>query len=435
MASYLSSSSSPNSDPISLLQNCTNPKHLTQIHAKLIKSTNISYTQNHIIGTKLLRLYSSYGNLNYATSVFNLMNSPPTFTWNLIIRAHTINGFSRKSVVLFNLMICDGVSPDKFTFPFVLKACAGIRSVEKGKEVHGFAIKTGYYSRDLFVKNTLLDMYLKCGELGYARKVFDEMSVRNVVSWTTMVSGLVAVGEVDSARGLFDQMHERNVVSWSAMINGYVASGRPQEAFELFAEMQEEGVIPNEFTLVMLLRACTELGSLRLGTWVHEYALKNGFKLGAYLGTALVDMYSKCGSLDEARKVFNTMEERSLATWNSMISSLGVHGCGEEALSLFEQMIQQHVMPDAITFAGVLSACVQTNQVNEGLRYFSYMIGKCGIVPVLEHYVYMFELWRRANEMVEIRYLKGDWTWDKTKVVMESLGTDVMDEATHQRAN
>lgn len=276
------------------------------------------------------------------------------------------------------------------------------------------AIKTGYYGRDMFVKNTLLNMYLKCDHLECARKVFDEMPVRNVVSLTTMVSGLIECGELDCARRLFDEMPVRNVVSWTAMINGYVANGRPQEAFELFSEMQVEGVRPNEFTLVSLLRACIELGSLELGSWVHDYAIKNGFELGVYLGTALLDMYSKCGSLEEARKVFDMMERRSLATWNSMISSLGVHGCGDEALALFEEMMEENVMPDAITFVGVLSACIQTHRVDEGLNYFDFMTKECGIMPVVEHYVCMYELWARAKvnakTMSFMRISLSNWT-------------------------
>ncbi|XP_021863784.2 pentatricopeptide repeat-containing protein At3g26630, chloroplastic [Spinacia oleracea] len=387
-----------------LLQHCSNPHHLTQIHAKIIRS-NLS--SNPLIATQLLRLYSSYGNLNYATSIFQQIQSPSTFPWNLIIRAHTINGSPSLSLTLYNLMICAGVTPDKFTFPFVIKACSASLNVDKGKEVHAFAVKTGFYGKDMFVKNTLLDMYVKCGVLEYARKVFDEIPVRNVVSWTTMVSGLIGFGELDHARRLFDQMPVRNVVSWTAMINGYVANGRPQEAFDLFSEMQPEGVRPNEFTLVSLLRACTEMGSLNLGAWVHDYALNNGFQLGVYLGTALIDMYSKCGSLEEARKVFDLMEIRSLATWNSMISSFGVHGCGEEALAVFEEMMEEKIMPDAITFVGVLSACVQTDRVDEGLNYFKFMTQVCGIMPVLEHYVCMFELWGRAKVNAETRSYNG----------------------------
>lgn len=325
-----------------------------------------------------------------------------------MIRAHTINGSSLKALQLYTYMLCSGVTSDKFTFPFIIKACANLYDVEKGKVVHALAIKSGYYGNDMFVRNTLLDMYLKCGELDYARQMFDEMSVRSVVSWTTMVSGLVSCGELDAARRVFDRMPVRNVVSWTAMINGYVANRRPEEAFELFSEMQVEGVRPNEFTLVCLLRACTELGSVKLGSWVHDYALKNRFELGIYLGTALVDMYSKCGSLDNARKVFNMMEKRSLATWNSMITSLGVHGYGEEALALFKLMMEEDVMPDAITFVGVLNACVQTNNVDEGLKCFKYMTEDCGIVPVLEHYICMFELWGRAKMIADTRSQGGE---------------------------
>lgn len=328
-----------------------------------------------------------------------------------MIRAHTINGSSNQALILYNLMLCSGVPHDKFTIPFVIKACAASSAIEKGKEVHALAVKTGYYGKDMFVKNTLMDMYLKCGDLGLARQVFDEMSVRSVVSWTTMLSGFVSYGELDSARRLFDQMPQRNVVSWTTMIDGYVSKGKPQEAFELFSEMQVEGVKPNEFTLVCLLRACTQLGSIDLGAWVHEYALKNGFELGVYLGTALVDMYSKCGSLGEARKVFDMMEKKSLATWNSMITSLGVHGCGEEALELFKQMMVENMVPDAITFVGVLSACVQMQKVDEGLEYFKYMTENCGIMPVVEHYICLFVLWALDKSRLEEQRImqKKDW--------------------------
>ncbi|XP_057544340.1 pentatricopeptide repeat-containing protein At3g26630, chloroplastic [Amaranthus tricolor] len=414
MAAYFTSS--PAIFP--LLQTCTNPNHLTQIHAKIIRS-NLS--SNNLLNTQLIRLYSSYGNLNYATSIFQQLQFPSTFTWNLIIRCHTINGSPSQSIILYNFMICTGVIPDKFTFPFVIKACAASSSIEKGKEIHGFAVKTGYYGKDMFVKNTLLDMYLKCRCLEFARKVFDEMNVRNVVSWTTMISGLIGFGEVDNARRLFDVMPQRNVVSWTVMINGYVSNGRPQEAFELFSEMQIEGVRPNEFTLVSLLKGCTELGSLTLGDWVHDYAIKNGFEMGVFLGTALLDMYSKCGSLEEAKKVFDIMEKRSLATWNSMISSLGVHGCGEEALALFGSMMEENVMPDAITFVGVLSACVQTRKVDEGLRYFKFMTEECGIIPVLEHYVCMFELWGLARKETETE-------WNGSRSFVQNRQTELFNE-------
>ncbi|KAL8171113.1 hypothetical protein V2J09_022917 [Rumex salicifolius] len=214
------------------------------------------------------------------------------------------------------------------------------------------------------------DFYLKCGELDHGRKLFDKMSVRTVVTWTTMLSGLVDCGDLDSARKLFDEMPVRNVVSWTAMIDGYVGNGRLYESFELFRQMQSESVSPNEQTLVCLLRACSELRSHQLGALIHDYAIKSRFKLGVYLGTSLIDMYSKCGSLGEARKVFDLMDHKSTATWNSMISSLGVHGYGEEAIMLFEQMVmEKEVCPDAISFVGAFYGVALKSEDSLGNSY------------------------------------------------------------------
>lgn len=388
-------------EAIILIQKCSNFSHLKLIHAKIIRNT---LSNDQLIVRKLLHLCFSYGKMDYASLLFHQTRYPHTFTWNFMIRAYTKNGSSQQAILLYNLMICQGFPPDKFTFPFIVKACLASSALEKGKEVHGFAIKTGF-SKDTFLHNTLMDLYFKCGDAEYGRKVFDKMCVRSIVSWTTFVAGLVACGELDAARRAFNQMPTRNVVSWTAMINGYVKDQRPQEAFELFWRMQLSNVRPNEFTLVGLLKASTELGSLQLGSWIHEYALKNGFKLGVFLGTALIDMYSKCGSLVDANHVFDKMQVKSLATWNSMITSLGVHGCGKEALAVFAQMEEANIEPDAITFVGVLCACVQMNNVEEGDRYFKYMTECYRITPILEHYTCMIELYTRANMLNEVNML------------------------------
>ncbi|XP_048234564.1 pentatricopeptide repeat-containing protein At3g26630, chloroplastic isoform X2 [Ricinus communis] len=358
-------------EALNLLQKCSNFTHVKLVQAKIIRN-NLSDDQ--LLVRKLLRLCFSYQKVDYATLIFDQIQNPHTFTWNFMIRAYNYN------------------------------ACLDHSALDKGKEVHGFAIKTGFW-KDTFLSNTLMDLYFKCGDLDYARKLFDKMAVRSVVSWTTFVAGLVACGELDTARAAFDEMPMRNVVSWTAMINGYVKNQRPQEAFELFQRMQLANVRPNGFTLVGLLRACTELGSLELGRRIHEYALENGFKVGVFLGTALIDMYSKCGSIEDAKKVFEEMQKKSLATWNSMITSLGVHGFGKEALALFAQMEEANVRPDAITFVGVLFACVNTNNVEAGYRYFKYMTEHYGITPMLEHYTCMIELYTRAAMLNEVSEL------------------------------
>lgn len=280
---------------------------------------------------------------------------------------------------------------DKFTFPFVMKACLAISCLKKAKEIYGFAVKSGFRG-DVYLDNVLIDVYMKCGALNDALKVFDKMRHRSIVSWTTIIAGLVLNGRVDTAQKVFDTMPMRNVVAWTSMIHGYAKSEKPETAFELYAEMECDDVKPNEYTLVALLMASAKLESLKMGRRVHEYAIKNGFEIGIFLGTSLIDMYSKCGSLECAKQVFEEMESKSLATWNTMITSLGVHGQGEEAIALFEEMERVNMKPDAITFVGVLSACLQTGNVDRGRRYLYYMVEQYGIEPTFEHYEFLFEM-------------------------------------------
>lgn len=386
-------------EAFTFLQNCTSFRQLKQIHAKIIRS-GLSHDQ--LLLRKMIQFSSTSGNMDYAALVFrHQIPSPLTFTWNLMIRAYTLNASPRQALLLFTLMTSRGFPPDKFTFPFVIKACTASSAFRPGDAVHGLAIKAGF-SGDIFVQNTLMDFYFKCGDAHSGRKVFDKMRVRNLVSWTTMVTGLVGSGDLRAARAIFEQMPAKNVVSWTIMIDGYVADRQPEEALKLFRRMQLDNVSPNEFTLVSLLKACTELGSLKLGRWVHDFALKNGFELDVFFGTALIDTYSKCGSLEDARRVFDKMQSKSLATWNSMITSLGVHGFGEEALALFAEMERQNVRPDEITFVGILSACLQKNSVSDCRKYFEYMNKLYGISPIKEHYICMIELYSRAGMLDEV---------------------------------
>ncbi|GAB2229767.1 hypothetical protein Droror1_Dr00014021 [Drosera rotundifolia] len=387
--------------PITLLHKSTiNPLHLKQIHAHLLRTNPNLPTP---LLTHLLRHYTTHHHHRAAAAIFNQFHdhSPPTFAFNLMIRSHTQMGSPIEGISLYNVMMEEGVAPDKFTFTFAVKACAEAKAVRKGREVLGFAIKTGFW-KDLILMNNVMDLYFRVGATGDAWKVFDRMRVRSVVSWTIVLKGLIRAGEMREAWRVFGEMDERNVVSWSTMIDGCVGKGMVQEGFELFMRMQEEGVRPNEFTLVSLLRGCAKLGSLELGAVVHEYAVKNGFEMGVYLGTALLDMYSKCGNIAEARRVFDKMEKKSLSTWNAMITSLGVHGYGEEALMLFDRMLEENVQPCAITFVGVLCGCVQTENVDRGLRLFEYMYNSCGILPILEHYVRMFQLWNLEKTMMNV---------------------------------
>ncbi|KAL9684616.1 hypothetical protein QQ045_022057 [Rhodiola kirilowii] len=379
------------------MRRCVSVRQLKQIHSRMVRS---GLDNDQLLVRKMIELCSSFGELDYAAMVFKQVLEPVTFTWNMMIRVYDNGGRSRSASLLYNYMICQGVRPDKFTFPFVVKACTECLLLDKGKEVHGMAIKSGLY-KDMYLRNTLSDFYLKCGDLISGRKLFEKMRVKNVVSWTIMVAGLVDCGELDNARKVFEQMPVRNVVTWSVMIDAYARSGLPQDAFELFRRMQLENVRPNDFTLVSLLRSATGLESLKLGSWVHDFALKNGFEIGVFLGTALIDMYSKCGSVEQAKRVFEKMQSKSIATWNTMITSLGVHGMGEQAIDLFRQLEKTGLCPDAITFVAVLSACVTIHNFTEGYRVFKQMIELYGIPPIQEHYECMIDLRRWAKVLHE----------------------------------
>lgn len=213
------------------------------------------------------------------------------------------------------------------------------------------------------------------------------------MTWTALVSGLLACGDLTAARSAFDAMPERNVVSWTVMINGCARNGRPEEAFALFWRMLKENQRPNSFTMIGLLIACSELGSLSLVRWVHDFACKNGmFERGSHIGTALIDIYSNCGSIGEALKVFDEMPVKSIASWNSIITSLGIHGRGEEAVELFREMQRKNLMPDGITFVGVLCACARSVMVEEGLKFYKIMKEDYKIEPGTKHDECLVEL-------------------------------------------
>lgn len=221
---------------------------------------------------------------------------------------------------------------------------------------------------------------------------------------TPVFNGLLKLyvncGCIGSARKLFDEMRERDRASWSVMISGLVKNGFGYEALELFREMQVQGVDMDEFTLASVVGTCGHLGALDLGKWVHSYIDKEGVKVDVVLGTCLVDMYSKCGSLHDALKVFEGMCERDIMAWSAMIGGCAIHGNGEKALELFNDMKRANVSPNCVTFTSVLCACSHSGLIDEGCRYFDGMQLEYGIVPQLEHYGCMVDLFCRAGLVV-----------------------------------
>ncbi|KAF9622460.1 hypothetical protein IFM89_031666 [Coptis chinensis] len=260
-----------------------------------------------------------------------------------------------------------GVSPDHFTFPFVLKVCSHFQI---GREVHSLVVKLGLDS-DIFVENSLVNMYGSCGEVDIALKVFEEMDERDLVSWSSIIACLVDHGFNDEALGLFREM-------------------------QLFTSIR-----PDEVTMVSVITAVSSLGSVELGRWAHFFIYRNGLDVTVSLGTSLINMYSRCGSIDEAVLVFYGMPKRNVITWTALINGLAVHGRSRESLRLFYEMGKSGLRPDYTTLTGVLVACSHGGLVEEGWSIFVSIRNKYGIDPGIEHYGCMVDLLGRAGLLSE----------------------------------
>lgn len=298
-------------------------------------------------------------------------------------------------------MLCNGIAPDSLTFPFVVKECTKRLDIGTGRGVHGQAIKFGLDS-DLFVQNSMIIFYAACGFVNRGRKVFDEMLKRDVVSWNSMIIGYLRSGNLDEALDLFRKMQKRNNITWNSIITGFVQGGRPKEALEFFHEMQFlsddiNAVRPDKITIASALSACAYLGAIDHGKWVHGYLSRSGLECDLVIGTALVDMYGKCGCLERAFEVFKKMPNKDTLAWTAMISVFALHGYGKEAFDIFEEMQAERVNPNHVTFVALLSACAHSGLVDKGRWCFEVMRCIYFIEPQVHHYACMVDVLGRAG--------------------------------------
>ncbi|CAL5043634.1 unnamed protein product [Urochloa decumbens] len=327
---------------------------------------------------------------------------------------------SRHAARLLALMLSLLLPPDHFTFPRLLPGAGPLHLVA---QLHALLLKLGFHAHTQSL-NALLAAYLANARPDLASRVFSGGGARgalDVVSWTTMVGGLCKLGLVDGAREVFDAMPERNLVSWNAMMSGYVKSGRFLDALEVFDEMRERGVEANGFVSATAVVACTGAGALARGREVHRWAERSGVEMDEKLATAVVDMYCKCGCVEEARRVFEALPAKGLTTWNCMIGGLAVHGRGQDAVELFGRMEREGVAPDDVTLVNVLTACAHTGMVSEGRRYFDHIVQRYGIVPKMEHYGCMVDLYGRAGRLDEAKRVIDDMPMEPDVGVLGAL--------------
>ncbi|KAL8091522.1 pentatricopeptide repeat-containing protein At3g62890-like [Apium graveolens] len=362
-----------------------------------------SFTADSLLTHSLIHCYLSCNSIVTARYLFDYSCSysfsPSTLFWNLMIRAYSKQLIhSSESVVLFKKMMLGFCCPDKYTFTFVMTSCSRQMSVVFGQSVHALVIKYGY-AFDLYVGNSLINLYCVFVRMGDAQKVFDGMLKRDVFSWTSLVAGYAKQGEMDRACKIFGLMPSYNEVSWAVMISGYVGSGRYVEALQYFRDMlcYDSNVKSNEAVFASALSACAHLGALDHGKWIHFYMKKFMICVASNISTALIDMYAKCGKIDCASQVFNELSHPDVQNFTSMITGFANHGLGKDALRVFNQMLAKQVKPNEITFLGVLNGCSHAGLVEEGSSIFFNMESLWGIVPKLEHYGCYVDLLGRAG--------------------------------------
>ncbi|GFP85354.1 pentatricopeptide repeat-containing protein at1g08070, partial [Phtheirospermum japonicum] len=447
---------------ISLIQSCKSHKHLRQIQSQIITHAVDHHT--HLITSHFLSKCSELNQITYARQVFDkLPHRTHTSLWNVISRGYLKNNAHNEVTSLLVIMMRENVKPNCYTLPVVLKSCARSSSLRKGEQIHCLAVKNGFKS-NTYVGTNLIELYSCVGQVGPAHRVFTEMVIRNVVSWTAMINGYVSKGDLFSARRLFDLAPERDIVLWNRIIvgysesgdmvearrlfdsmpgkdlmsfntllNGYASNGDVASCEQLFESMREKNIFswnglingyarnarfievvnafkrinnnnnvkPNDATLVNVLTACAKLGALDFGKWVHVYAESNGYKENIYVCNGLIDMYAKCGSVECAIDVFKKMGKKDLISWNTIINALAMHGHGDNALKLFDEMTEGGEKPDGITFIGILCACSHMGFVRKGLNHFHSMSSEYSIEPKIEHYGCVVDLLARNGLLEE----------------------------------
>ncbi|KAK4798197.1 hypothetical protein SAY86_030523 [Trapa natans] len=318
----------PFSDPDSffsfLVDSSTHISHLNQVHARLFM---LGLHKSGFLITKLLNASSNLGEILYGRKLFDEFPEPTVFLWNAIIRGYSRQGMFRQALEMYCEMEKAGVSPDSFTFPYILKASSELSTFEMGRRIHGQIFRHGFEG-DVFVQNGLIAHYAKCGMINLARMVFDGLDNRTIVSWTSLISG-------------------------------YAQNGHPMEALKIYSQMRRKNVFPDWIVLVSILRAYTDVDDLQQGKSVHGLVIKIGLEKEPDLLISLTSFYAKCGHVTIARTFFNQMDTPNLILWNAMISGYAKNGCAKEAVDLFRDMIFRNIRTDYITVTSAVSACSQ----------------------------------------------------------------------------
>lgn len=359
---------------------------LKELHGYAVRH---GFQDDELITNAFVAAYAKCGLPTYSEHIFHFMKAKTVSSWNALIGGYAQNGFPGRALDFYLQMQDSGLDPDWFTIGSLLLACAHLKLLRYGKEIHSFILRNGL-ELDEFIGISVLSLYIHCERML-------------------------------SAKLLFDRMEDKGVVGWNSMITGFSQNGLPSEALDTFRQMLSSGNQPHEIAVMGVLGACSQLSALRLGKEVHSFVLKAHLTEDTYISCSLIDMYAKSGSMEQSRSVFDRVREKDEASWNVIIAGYGIHGHGHEAIELFELMQSSGCKPDSFTFIGLLMACSHAGLVTEGLKYHSQMQSLYGIEPKLEHYACVVDMLGRAGKLKDALSLVNEMPEEPDSGIWSSL--------------
>ncbi|CAN1270386.1 Pentatricopeptide repeat-containing protein At4g14850 [Linum perenne] len=380
--------------------------------------------RNIVTWNAYIYMYGNCGSIHDAEQTFREMPEKNLFAWNAMISGYAHQGHADMAIRLFREM-ASVVAPNYVTFVCVLSACsrggpaelilrlAPSHSVVTWTSLISGCVQNGHFSsalrlffnmrrEDILPSSALVDMYGKCESIHDAEQTFREMPEKNLFAWNAMISGYGKCKEVGLAEMVFDGMERRNLVTWGSMVATYEQNGEKEKACIAFMKCRKLGIEPTDYVISSVVSACAELAGIELGRSVHALAVNSCVDADVYVGSALVDMYGKCGSIHDAEQTFREMPEKNLFAWNAMISGYAHQGHADMAIGLFREMASV-VAPNYVTFVCVLSACSRGGAVETGMDVYESMMKKYGIEAGPEHYACVVDMLARSG-LVERAY-------------------------------
>ncbi|VFQ83475.1 unnamed protein product [Cuscuta campestris] len=383
--------------------------------------------RNEISWNALLATYVRNGLIEVARRLFELKESWEVVSWNCLMGGYLKKRMLAEARAIFERMPVR----DKVSWNTMISCCAQDGDLDEARRLFNdspvrdvFAwtsMVSGYVqngrveeAREIFdamqVKNevswnAMIAGYVHCKRMDLARELFEAMPCKNISSWNTMITGYAQNSDIVSARSLFECMPQHDCISWAAIIAGYVQCGQSEDALHMFVELTRDGERINRSSFTCAVSTCADIAVFELGKQVHGRLVKAGYESGCFVGNALLAMYCKCGSIDEALDVFKGIAEKDVVSWNTMIAGYARHGYGKKALDFFEEMKCCGINPDDVTMVGILAACSHTGLVERGMQYFYSMKVDYGIDANSKHYTCMIDLLGRAGRLAEAQNL------------------------------